>query len=269
MVKVNYHIHSTYSDGRTTVAEYIQEAMRKGFDEIAFTEHLAIRPGSLKKLYYSIDVSKIEDYVKEVRKVEKSSQGLTVKVGLEVDYFPGSEPLLKDIFGSNDLDFTMVGIHWIDEFCIDCKKYKRAFEIAVKEEGFDKFYSKYLELLRRSVESGLFNVVAHFDVVRNSGFKPSEDFETDESMILESVRKLGMAVEVSSKGLRNPIGEAYPTRRILEGCRSLNIPITLSTDAHRLNEIDADYNYIVEYAKTMGYSELATFSKGKIRLLPF
>ncbi|MEM4228878.1 MAG: histidinol-phosphatase [Thermoproteota archaeon] len=267
MVKVNYHIHSTYSDGRATILEYVKEAVRKGFHEIAFTEHLAIRPGSMKKLYYSIDASKIGDYVEEVREAEKSFKGLKVKAGLEVDYFPGSESLLKDIFESNDLDFTMVSIHWIGEFCLDCVKYKKVFEIAVKEEGFDKFYSKYLRLLGEAVESGLFKVIAHFDVVRNWGFKTSSDFKRDELKILERAGILEMAVEVSSKGLRNPIKEPYPTRRILEYCGSLHIPITLGTDAHRLNEIDANYDSIVEYARSVGYSELATFNRGKLALV--
>ncbi|MEM2931038.1 MAG: histidinol-phosphatase [Thermoproteota archaeon] len=269
MVKVNYHIHSTYSDGRATILEYVEGAVRKGFHEIAFTEHLAIRPGSMKKLYYSIDASKIGDYVEEVRGAEKSFKGLKVKAGLEVDYFPGSESLLKDIFGSNDLDFTMVSIHWIGEFCLDCVKYKKAFEIAVKEEGFDKFYSKYLRLLREAVESGLFNVIAHFDIARNWGFKTSSDFKRDELTILERAGNLEMAVEVSSKGLRNPIKEPYPTRRILEYCGSLRIPITLGTDAHRLDEIDANYDSIVEYARSAGYSELATFNRGKLTFVSF
>ncbi len=267
MVKVNYHIHSTYSDGRATIMQYAEEAVRKGFHEIAFTEHLAIRPGSMKKLYYSIDASKIEDYVEDVKGAGRSFKGLKVKAGLEVDYFPGSGSLLKDILGSNDLDFTMVSIHWIGEFCLDCVKYKKAFEIAVKEEGFDKFYSKYLRLLGEAVESGLFNVIAHFDIARNWGFKTSSDFKMDELKILENASKLGMAVEVSSKGLRNPINEPYPARRILEYCSPLRIPITLGTDAHRLNEIDANYDSIVEYARSAGYSELAVFSRGKLTLV--
>jgi histidinol-phosphatase (PHP family) len=269
MTKINYHIHSTYSDGRASILEYVEEAARKGFNEIAFTEHLAIRPGSMKKLYYSIDVSKIDDYVKEVREAEKSLKGLKVKAGLEVDYFPGSEPLLKDILGSNDLDFTMVSIHWIGEFCLDCVKYKKAFQIAVREEGFDKFYSKYLKLLGEAVESGLFNVIAHFDIAKNWGFKTSNDFKMDELMILEKASSLGMVVEVSSKGLRNPVNEPYPTRKILEYCSSIKIPITLGTDAHRLSEIDSNYDSIVEYAKTAGYSELATFDRRKLTLAPF
>jgi len=269
MVKENYHIHSTYSDGKATIREYVEEAIKRGFEEIAFTEHLALKPGgSTRKLYYSMDASKLGDYIEEVRRVQEDFPGLKIKAGLEVDYFPGSESVLKDVLGSYSLDFTMLSIHWIGELCLDCTKYRRAFEVAVREEGFDKFYAKYLELLEKAVETGLFNAVAHFDVAKNWGFTPLRDFSKEESRILERVKELGMVVEVSSKGLRNPIGEPYPTRRILEACKSIGIPIILGTDAHNLGELDSDIEYIIDYARSVGYSQIAIFNKRKIFYSP-
>jgi histidinol-phosphatase (PHP family) len=269
MVKVNYHIHSTYSDGKATIQEYAREAVSRGFNEIAFAEHLAVRSGfSTRKLYYSMDVSKLGNYVDEVRRIQKDFHSLGLRAGLEVDYFPGSESVLKEILGSYDLDFTMLSIHWIGELCLDCIKYRRAFELAVREEGFDNFYAKYLELLEKAVETGLFNVVAHFDVAKNWGFKPSNDFTTKELRILEKVKDLGMAVEVSSKGLRNPINEPYPTRKIMEACATLNIPIILGTDAHNLGELDYHINSIIDYARSAGYSQVAIFEKSKISHAP-
>lgn len=263
MVKVNYHIHSTYSDGNATIPDYVQKAFRKGFDEIAFTEHLAIRPSSMKKLYYSIEPSRLGEYLKEVREVGKRFP-VRLKTGLEVDYFPGSEKILKDILGSYDFDFLMVSVHWIGELCLDCTKFRKAFEAAVKEEGFDNFYIKYLGLLRRTVETGLFDVIAHFDVARNWGFKPSDSSKREELSVLERVSELKMAVEVSSKGLRNPVKEAYPTRRVFEACASMKIPITLGTDAHSLSEIDFMYDSIVKYVRSMGYVEQALFERRRL-----
>ncbi|MDW8034749.1 MAG: histidinol-phosphatase [Nitrososphaerota archaeon] len=269
MVKENYHIHSTYSDGKATILEYAKEAVNKGFEEIAFTEHLAIRSGSLaKKLYYSMDVSKLGDYVEEARRVQEDFPNLKIRAGLEVDYFPGSESILRDILGSYDLDFTMLSVHWIGELCLDCSKYRRAFEVAVREEGFDKFYAKYLELLEKAVETGIFKAVAHFDVAKNWGFTPSKDFTREELRILEKVKDLGMAVEVSSKGLRNPIREPYPTRKILEACILMGIPIILGTDAHNLGELDSNIEPIISYAKSVGYSKVAIFDKGRIFYSP-
>ncbi|MEM2940970.1 MAG: histidinol-phosphatase [Thermoproteota archaeon] len=264
MVKVNYHIHSTYSDGKATIKDYVQEAIRKDFNEIAFTEHLAVRPGSMKKLYYSIEPSKLGEYLSEVREVGKQFPVLRLKAGLEVDYFPGSEKILRDILGSYDFDFLMGSVHWIGELCLDCTKFRKAFETAVKEEGFDGFYVKYLRLLGRAVETGLFNIIAHFDVARNWGFKPSDSLKKEELSVLEKVSELKIAVEVSSKGLRNPVNEAYPTRRVFEACASMKIPITLGTDAHSLSEIDFGYDSIVEYARNMGYVEQALFEHGKL-----
>lgn len=264
MVKVNYHIHSTYSDGKATIEEYVQEAIRKRFDEIAFTEHLAIRPGSMKKMYYSIEPSKLGEYLEKVREFGKKFPSLRLKAGLEVDYFPDSDKLLGDILGSYDFDFLMGSVHWIGELCLDCTKLRKTFEAAVKEEGFDKFYVKYLELLGRTIETGLFDVVAHFDVARNWGFKPSDSSKREELRVLEKVSELKMAVEVSSKGLRNPVNEAYPTRRVFEACGSMKIPITFGTDAHSLSEIDFMYDSIVEYARSMGYVEQVLFERRKL-----
>lgn len=264
MVKVNYHIHSTYSDGKATIKDYVQEAIRKDFNEIAFTEHLAVRPGSMEKLYYSIEPSKLEEYLSEVREVGKQFPVLRLKAGLEVDYFPGSEKILRDMLGSYDFDFLMGSVHWIGELCLDCTKFRKTFETAVREEGFDGFYVKYLQLLVRAVETGLFNIIAHFDVARNWGFKPSDSLKRGELSVLEKVSELKMAVEVSSKGLRNPVNEAYPTRRVFEVCASMKIPITLGTDAHNLSEIDFEYDSIVKYARNMGYVEQALFEHGKL-----
>ncbi|MGQ9479038.1 MAG: histidinol-phosphatase [Thermoproteota archaeon] len=267
MVKVNYHVHSTFSDGKASVSEIVREASLKGFGEIGFSEHLAMKPGSMKKLYYSIDPSMLGEYIEEIKKACEE-YGLRVRAGLEVDYFPGSERMLNDLLESYELDFLMLSVHWIGELCIDCKKYRKVFEIAVKHEGFDKFYAKYLELLERAVETGMFDIVAHFDVPRNWGFKPSGMRERELS-ILEKVKSLNMAVEVSSKGLRNPVGEAYPTKRVFEACASIKIPIIFGTDAHSLEELDSHYGSILDYAKSAGYNEQALFEKRRMLLATF
>lgn len=107
--------------------------------------------------------------MEEVRRAGESSTGLRIKAGLEVDYFPGSKPLLRDISESHDLDFTMMGIHWIVNSVWTVLSIGGLSRWLLKEDGFDKFYAKYLGLFEKAVESGLFNVIAHFDVVRNWG----------------------------------------------------------------------------------------------------
>ena len=41
-----------------------------------------------------------------------------------------------------------------------------------------------------------------------------------------------MAMEVSTAGLRKPVGEIYPARAMLEMAVDAGIPIALSSDAH-------------------------------------
>jgi histidinol-phosphatase (PHP family) len=209
MVKVNYHIHTNFSDGKTTMWEYTRLAVERGFDEIAFTDHLALRPGTFDVFNYSMNPQRLDEYLKTINEV--TSDALRVRAGLEVDYIPGLEKELIDLLESYDFDLIIGSVHWVGDICVDCPSHRESLERLVESTGFDAFYSKYLRLLKMAVDTGLFNIVGHFDVARSWGFKPS-DCNTEELKILERVKELGMVVEVSSKGLRQPLGEAYRSR---------------------------------------------------------
>ncbi|MEM2841716.1 MAG: histidinol-phosphatase [Thermoproteota archaeon] len=263
MVKVNYHIHTTYSDGRATIGEYIKLAVDKGFNEIAFTDHLALRPGKFETFNYSMNPQKMEEYLKAIDEV--TSGTVRVKAGLEVDYIPGLERKLREILESYEFDLIIGSVHWVEDICVDCPSHRESLERLVVRTGFDGFYSKYLRLLKMAVDSGLFNIVGHFDVARSWGFKPS-NCRAEEFRILERVKETGMVVEVSSKGLRQPLGEAYPSRRILESCKFMDIPVTIGTDAHKLADFDYMYASLMDYIGSLGYRGLALFKRGQVEI---
>lgn len=263
MVKVNYHIHTKFSDGKATINEYVEAAVGRGFDEIAFTDHLALKSEALETFNYSIDPHRLDEYLRSIEEI--APKGLTVRSGLEVDYIPGLERTLNDVLKSYDFDLIIGSVHWVGDICVDCPSHRETLERLVAWAGFDGFYVRYLRLLDMAVATGLFNIVGHFDVARSWGFKPS-DCSAEELRVVERVKELGMAVEVSSKGLRQPLGEAYPSRRVLETCKSMDVPITLGTDAHKLSDFDYMYNSLVDYVSSLGYHELALFEKRRVEI---
>lgn len=70
-------------------------------------------------------------------------------------------------------------------------------------------------------------------------------------------------VEISTAGLRKPVGELYPDKRLLQMCYEKGVPIVLSSDAHVPEHVGADYDKAIELAKSVGYSKIMTFSKGE------
>jgi histidinol-phosphatase (PHP family) len=74
------------------------------------------------------------------------------------------------------------------------------------------------------------------------------------------VAESGIVVDVNSAGLRKPIREIYPSRKLLEMFYRRGVPITLSSDAHAPGEVGADYEKSIALVRDVGYREVVTFS---------
>jgi len=243
--------------------EYAEAAIEKNFDEIAFTDHFTL----LKNKNFSknsLDLVRLESYINTAKEVIRKYSGkLEIKLGLEVDYIPENEHTIEEILSSYDFDFLIGSVHFIDEICVDCAHSKNKIEELVRNNGFNKVYEKYMNLVKKAAESGLFNIVGHMDLVRIWGYNPS-NCELDEVKALNSIKKQNMVVEVSSRGLRHPINSIYPSERIMNNCKKMEIPVTISTDAHSVNEIDYAFELLVNYVKKFGYRKIATFKNREI-----
>lgn len=260
MLKINYHIHTVFSDGSSSMRDYCEIAIQKGFKEIAFTDHLTVFPdGSTDS--HSLSMLGIEDYVKEVKPISLEYRDrLTIRLGVEVDYIPGSEKIIEKILRSYDFDLVIGSVHFIDSVCIDSLNHRNLVESMVREDGFNTVYSRYLELVGKAVETGFFNIIGHIDIVRIWGFNPTDGFE-DEQRVLKFIKEKRACLEVSSRGLRQPVNSIYPSLRILKKAYELGIPITIGTDAHSVEEIDYAYDFLIGYIKSVGYSHITLFDK--------
>ena len=74
---------------------------------------------------------------------------------------------------------------------------------------------------------------------------------------VEAFADSGVAVELSTAGLRKPAGEMYPAPAFLELCVQAGIPVALSSDAHRPAEVGWAYEQALELLERLGVRELA------------
>ena len=78
----------------------------------------------------------------------------------------------------------------------------------------------------------------------------------------------GIAVEVSTAGLRKPVAEIYPAPAFVEGVLEAGAPIALSSDAHLPEQVGFGYDLALELLQTLGVRELAVFERRTRRLEP-
>ncbi len=228
-IPVNYHTHTKWSDGERSPEDVVKEALSKGLEEIAITDHLTILPRGPEP--YSIKPEEIEKYLDTIDELADRFEGrITVRRGVEVDYIRETRKLVDDILSSLDLDLVLGSVHFVDGICID--KDPSLWE-GITQEKVNKIYSRYYELLAEAARSDLFDVVAHFDLPKKYGRMSN----VDPLPAIEEVSSQGLSVEINTSGLRYACKEIYPSKKIVEELRQRGVPFTVGTDAHRVEDV--------------------------------
>ena len=117
----------------------------------------------------------------------------------------------------------------------------------------------------------MYDILAHPDLVKVWGSQapwPDGDLRRYYDRAMEGIAESDVAIEVSTAGLRKPVGEIYPAAPFLEMCLEAGRPVTLSSDAHRPEQLGHEYERAVEWLDGLGVTELAIFERRKRRLEP-
>jgi histidinol-phosphatase (PHP family) len=117
----------------------------------------------------------------------------------------------------------------------------------------------------------MFDILAHPDLVKvwgSEGPRPEGDLRRFYDLAMDGIAESDVAIEVSTAGLRKPVGEIYPAPAFLEMCLEAGCPVALSSDAHVPNHLGYRYDDALELLESAGVSELAVFERRERRLEP-
>ena len=269
---VDYHMHLRAPDGSIdhsveAVERFASVAAERGVDEIGFTEHvyyfrqtreLWTQSYELERCVYDLD-----RYCEAV--LEAKRRGLRVKLGLEVDYVPGKERELRDLLAPYPWDYLLGSVHRIEGHAVDQ-------DPGVWEHlPVSEVWRRYFIALRGAVRSGLFDVLAHLDLVKIFGTRPpAEELVLHHEETADAIDAAGnVAIEVSTAGLRKPVGELYPDPGLLAACKSRAIAVTTASDAHQPAHVGRDVKQAAALARGVGYETVTVFDRRKARQEPF
>ena len=132
-------------------------------------------------------------------------------------------------------------------------------------------WRKYFEWLGEAAMSGMYDILAHPDLVKHWGRErpwPERDPRYYYEVAMEGIAESGIVVEVSTAGLRKPVGEIYPARAFLEMVVDAGNPIALSSDAHLPEQLGFGYDRALELLDALGVTELSVFERRARRLEP-
>jgi histidinol-phosphatase (PHP family) len=267
----DYHVHLRQDEldasARThftagNIARYSDAAEAAGIAELGFAEHMYRFTEALTiwdhPFWKEWALDDIDHYCDAVA-------ASPAKLGIEADFVPGSEDRTANLLEKRPFDFVVGSIHFIGDRSLDTEE----FTIWDDRSDPDEIWQRYFETLAAAARSGLFDVLAHPDLIKvwdRAGTVPSRDPRHFYEPAVEAIAESDVSVEVSTAGLRKAVGEIYPSDAFMEMCVDAGVTFALSSDAHEPGHLGFQYPVAVDFLERHGVTEIATF-EGRNRSL--
>lgn len=230
--------------------EYAAVALERGFKGITFTCHCPLPDGFSASVRMRPD--QFEEYVEMIDATrEKFAGRLDVRLGLESDYYPGVEPWLEKLHARAPLSHVLGSIHY------QVYDYRKLFYTG----DIHHYQELYFDHLALSAESGLFDTLAHPDLIKNES--PADwDFERLRPVIaraLDRIAATGVAMELNTSGVQKSLPEMNPSPTQLAMMHEREIPVVIGADAHIPQRVGAGYRFALNLLQTTGYENVHFF----------
>jgi histidinol-phosphatase (PHP family) len=252
MISFDYHMHTKLSDGANTHEEMVLSAINKGFNEIGFSDHFCIK-FPVKWAVSLEGIARLEDKVKEMDK--KFGNRIKILFGLEVDYFPEFENEIGQALQRFNFDYVIGSIHFLDEWNYDTDKSRYS------EFANDYLYEWYFGELQNAVKSGLFDYMAHPDLIKKHRIWP----DSSKTLLFRETARVfadfGVAYEVNTSGRDRPCKEFFPGLELLNEFFQAGVPVTLGSDSHRKEQIGRYFEEAKKLLRDTGYQSLIRYEK--------
>ena len=265
MYLADYHVHSSCSpDGHLTMADMAAEGIRRGLDEICFTDHVdTIQWGSTHLRTACYDWEKTRRQYEQA--VNQWGDRIKLKLGAELgEAYLGFDCAQKQMAGAPPLDFVIGSVHmtrdengWFDLFYIDGDR---------DDDYYHAVIDAYLEEELKLAQWGQFSVLGHLTLPvrcinemrhKNISFRPHM---AQIQEILRTIIPRGVGIECNTNRGNTPL----PDADILKLYRSLGGEIiTLGSDAHVAQHLGCAIEARQELLRSCGFRYFTTFDRMK------
>ena len=268
----DYHVHLRTDDLENASAQfftaanaerYREVATERGIAELGVAEHIYRFSAAMEiwqhPFWRQYATDDLDDYCGFVR------EETDLRLGIEMDFVPGSEDRIANVLDGRDWDYVVGSVHFLRDHSLDTEDYS----IWGAGESADRIWRRYFETVAASALSGLYDIVAHPDLVKVWGDqapRPDKDPRYFYEPAVEAFAEARVAVELSTAGWRKPVGEQYPAVPFLEMLVDAGCPIALSSDAHVPDQLGFEYERAVELLESVGVREIAVFEGRQRRM---
>lgn len=237
MILSDFHVHSTFCDGKSTLEETIEKAIGMGLHKIGFSGHAY----TFFDEQYSMKKQGTAEYFEKIQQLkEKYKDKIQILCGIELDLFSSGPDL--------DFDYRIGSVHYLkcgDEFVTVDSKAEILKEAARKHFGGDmlslveEYYKNVAEYKDKNVD-----IIGHLDLVTKTN-KNGCLFDTNcaryKTAVLNTVDALlpkNVPFEINTGAISRGYTEApYPAEFILKYIKEKGGSVIFNSDAHHCDNL--------------------------------
>ena len=244
-------------------SDYAARALESGFSEIGISDHSPMPRDDWDD--WRMAQSDLVEYVAKVERARFAHPGLSILLGLEVDFIPGLEDWIKSLASRHNWDYFIGSVHYVSgNFDLDNPKKLSEWK---KRDPFE-VWSLYFQRLTQAASSGLFETIGHADLCKKFCIYPKEDCTPLFKTFLQAVADCNVALEINTAGLRKDCKEIYPSPSFMKLAHKYGIHLTFGSDAHAPSEVGADFDYALRLARETGFTHWCRFKRREKELVP-
>jgi len=266
MITTNYHTHTCFCDGSSEPEKYVLEAISMGFTALGFSAHAPLP----FETAWNLAQADIEPYCAEILRLREKYKGQTeIYLSLENDYIPGISEDFAFFRKQYKLDYTLGAVHLVKDpgsneiWFIDgpVSNYDNGLK-RIFHNDIRKAVETYFSQLNEMIVTQKPDIIAHFDKVKmNNQHRYFQENEPWYKVLLrntlEIIAQSKCLVEVNTRGMyTGKYDGLYPGLEVLKQMVELNIPVTISSDAHKPSDLNSYFEETEKMLKDVGYQSV-------------
>lgn len=276
----NLHTHTRFSDGSDDPEKYVEAALVQGLAALGFSDHAPLP----FKNSFALQENETGPYCENILSLRKNVQNhgigpskskIDIFLGLEVDYIPGIGHPFSYFLENHPLDYLIGSVHLVRNGSADDLWFIDGSDPATYDEGLNvvfggdirKGVTAYYKQINEMLISSKMDILGHFDKIKmhNQGRFFSETEPWYIALInetLDLVRDCGTIVEINTRGLyKKRCDSLFPSGEVLKKIHALNIPVIISSDAHKPREIAMLFSSTADLLFKIGFREVMGLTK--------
>ncbi len=274
MIRFNYHTHTHFCDGKSDPESYVKEALRQNMHSLGFSAHSPL-PFDTP---FAIRWNKLEEYCQVILDLkQKYRDQIPIYLSLEIDYIPGISENFDQLRNRYPLDYTIGSVHLVrpddrDGLWFIDGPLPEIYDSGLKDlfdNDIRKAVSMYYHSVSQMIAGQHPTLIGHMDKIKmhNRGRFFTEEEPWYVQLVeetLDTVKSTGGIVEVNTRGIYKKRSDSlYPGIGILQKIKQMKIPVTISTDAHRPEELTAYFDETAKILMEIGFKSVMYLKEGK------